>query len=463
MSLTLLAWSTLLGALLILAFKRPAYGVSVYMLTFFAEPDLWWWGRPIAGYRWNLYGGIALLVSVIVSRLLQTGSEPASRSRLSRLVGWLAVAMLVNATAVHLFLAPITEISAGPYWLLAKFVLLFFLISASIRTRADLRIVLLSIVLGAGYIGYECTVNDRGRLRGNRLEGVGAPGATGANQLASLMVTVLPTTGAFFLAGKRWERLAMLPIAPFILNVIILCNSRGAFLSLIAAAGFLVLCAPPRARKRIITLLCLGGVATWLLLGDPRIVDRFMSTFVDAEHRDHSAQGRIAYWTAGLRMLSDHPFGTGGDGFKRVYGPQYITVVSGESYDARSVHNGYINEACNWGVQGLFFQLAFIAGGVVLMWRTARSPATADDRFARLIGVMLLAGLSGFLVECMFGSFLDAEWGFWCVATACGYARVYSVCEAAAMQLPGYLSTPIAPRWGTRMHPLPGNVGATDL
>jgi len=427
MSLTLLIWLALLGALVVLSFKRPAYGVALYMLIFFAEPDLWWWGKVIGGYRWSLYGGIALLIAVLVSRLIGSSREPSRGGRAGRFLGWIAVAMLVNATIVHLLLAPSTTISSGPYWLLAKFVLLFFLISAAIRTREDLRTVLLSIVLGAGYIGYECTINDRGHMRQGRLEGVGAPGATGANQLASLMVTVLPITGAFFLAGKPWEKMLMLPIAPFILNVVILCDSRGAFLSLILSVVVLVFFAPPRVRKRVLMLVCLGGVATWMLLGDPRIVERFMTTFASKEHRDHSAQGRMDYWIAGLRMLGDHPIGTGGNGFKKVYGPRYIIAVNGEDFSARSIHEWYINEACEWGIQGLFLRLLFLMGGLALLWRITRLSETANDPFARLLGIVFIAGTAAFLVTCLFGDFLDAEWGYWMMTLAVAHARLVSI------------------------------------
>ena len=418
--------------LVVLSFKRPSYGVAVYMLIFFSEPDLWWWGHVIGGYRWSLYGGIALLVSVLVSRLMNSQGAPSGHRRAGRFVGWIAVAMLVNATFVHLLLAPNATVSSGPYWLLAKFVLLFFLISAAIRTRDDLRIVLLSIVLGAGYIGYECTINNRGHLRADRLEGVGAPGATGANQLASLMVTVLPITGAFFLAGKRWEKLLMLPIAPFILNVVLLCNSRGAFLSLILSTGVLLVFAPPRVRKRVLLLVCLGGVATWMLLGDPHIVERFMSTFANKEHRDHSAQGRIDYWIAGLRVLNDHPIGTGGDGFKRVYGPQYIIAVNGENFSARSIHEGYINEACEWGVQGLFLRMLFLIGGIALLWKSSRTPDTAHDPFIRLVGIVVITGMFAFLVTCLFGDFLDEEWGYWVMALGIAHTRLVNVPSAVA-------------------------------
>jgi len=460
MSLTLAAWLALLALFTVLSLRRPSWGIGVYMLTFFAFPGFWWWGRPIAHYRWSLIGGWIALVAVLISLASRRQASANGQPRLVGIARWAAVGILLNATFVHLLLADRPDIGSDAYWDLAKFVLLFFLITAACRSRDDLRIVLLSIVLGAGYIGYEATINDRGNIEGGRLEGIGAPGARGANQCASLMVTVLPLTGAFFLAGRRWEKLAMLPVAPFILNVILLCDSRGAFLSCFAMCGVLLFFAPRRVRKQILLLLGLGSIALYFLLDDPRIVERFMTTFTPAEERDSSAASRLDYWKAGLRMIGDYPLGAGGCGFKRVHGPKYIAEVNDQVYDARAVHNGYINEACEWGLQGLALRMLFIGAGFLLLWHAACRPLATDarqDLFARLLSMCLLAGLVGFLGTCMFGDRLDAEWGYWMVALAVAHARLYAApaegrakrpaTVAAPTPLSGRLSPAVPGRW----------------
>lgn len=434
MSLTLLCFVSLLAALVLLALHRPAFGVSVYLLTFFAHPSYWWWGQPLTGSftRWNMLGGIVLLGTLVVSgRFRIPFHGPPALQR----VQWAAIAMALNATFVHLLLAPYSAISAGPYWQLLKFTLLFFLIVGSISTVTDLRIVLISMLLGAGYIGYEVTINDRGAITHGRLEGIGAPGATGANQLASLMVTLLPLTGAFFLAGRRWEKLLMLPIAPFIVNVILLCNSRGAFLSAIGSAFLMLFMAPRGVRAKAMKLLCFGAFAVWMLLGDPRIVDRFLTTFASVEERDESAAGRLEYWQAGFRMIRDHPLGAGGHGFKYVYGPEYIRDVSGADFSARSVHNGFINQACEWGIQGLLLQMLFLAGGIGIAWRVMRSLSAEHELFGKLVTLSIATGTLGFLGECMFGSFLDAEWGYWVTALAVASYRVFGVSTTVSADL----------------------------
>ena len=447
LSLTLAVWFLAFGALAVLTFRRSVWAVGLYMLTFFACPPLWWWGRPVADYRWNLYGGIALLAAVACSRLLGKASVEDAQTPEGRRLGWLAVLLLVNATLVHLLLAS-SAVSTDSYLKLAKFVLLFVLIINAVRTRADLRLLLVMLVVGAGYIGFEVTLRDAGSIEGNRLEGAGAPGATDANHCASLMVTILPLAGMLFMIGRRWEKLLALALTPLILNVILLCNSRGAFMAAIASGILLFVAAPSETRRKAAKVLALGAVAAWLLLGDPRIVERFMTAFAGEEDRDSSAAGRLLFWQAGLAMVADRPLGSGGDGFKKVHGTKYLAKI-GIHEDVRAVHNGYINEACEWGIQGLILRLAFLGSAFLCVWRAARLYSRAGDETMGLLGAGIAASMTAFAVTSCFGDVLDAEWGYWMVAIAAIYWRLATSEDArcatthrAESITPGGLATP---------------------
>ena len=122
-------------------------------------------------------------------------------------------------------------------------------------------------------------------------------------------------------------------------------------------------------------------------------------------------------------MVSDYPLGAGGHGFKKVHGDRYLRDDGLEI--SKSVHNGFINEACEWGIQGFTLRMLFVGGALLLLWQTVRAPDLDDDTFARLLGCCLFAGLIGFCVTCLFGDFIDAEWGYWMVAFAVIHARLY--------------------------------------
>ena len=173
-----------------------------------------------------------------------------------------------------------------------------------------------------------------------------------------------------------------------------------------------------------------------------------MTTFTDAEERDSSAASRLDYWQAGLRMLADYPLGAGGDGFHDVHGPKYIAQVSGVYFDSRSVHNGFINTACDWGIQGLLLSLAFLGGALALLWRTMRACNTRGDERGALLACGLFAGVVGFLVTSLFGDYLDNEWGYWVAACAVAHVALYSVPSVGAyrMQQPLYYGYRFWPR-----------------
>src|SRR6185369_13621126 len=190
------------------------------------------------------------------------------------------------------------------------------LLSAAIKDRDDFNRTVAAIALGAAYIGWEVTVNKRGDFSGSRLEGVGAPAASTANSLANLMLIALPLAGSLLLRRSWKWRVVSVIAAPLILNVLLLCNSRGAFLGLIGTGAAFFVAARGETRKRAAQSLGIACVALYLLLGDPRIFERYTTTFTGSEQRDSSAASRILFWEAGLRLLNDHPLGAGGGAFK---------------------------------------------------------------------------------------------------------------------------------------------------
>lgn len=447
MSATAALWVAIALALLVASLRRPAYAIAFYMMTFFAAPHLWWWGRDLPDLRYASLAGVALLVTV----LLHQGPAAAGRGYKFSLVHVAALGMAVNATFVHFALASAPSISVKDYVELLKLVLLVFLMWRAIHDRRDLRVVIMAIALGAAYIGYEITINERGTFNSSRLEGVGAPGADASNSLANVMLVALPLIGSLFVHGEKRHKLTAILAAPLVLNVILLCNSRGAFLGLIGAGATFLLIARGPTRKQALKALALGGIALFLLLGDPKILDRFTTTFAGSEDRDRSAASRLEFWHAGLLMLSDYPLGDGGGAFKYNRGGRYLARVIGDN-DApdRSLHNGYLTEATEWGVQGFLLRMLFIGAALGAAYRTSvlcRKERRVDDS---LMGICLIVAAAGYLIQCMFGSFISNEWGYWIVALLVRYAELYRIPQAvaAAPEAPRVSTIPVVnPQW----------------
>jgi O-antigen ligase len=415
MSLTLVAWLATYVVLAVRAFTHSAtYGLSLYIFSFFINPAFWWWGvDTIGAYRWNLGAAIIFALAVLVERG-QDSSKPAVVSSWPTMLG---AALLVNVNLVHFLLAPSQEVSFERYLLVVKFVTLFFVLAVCIRNTKDLRLAFWALTLSAAYIGYEVTINERGQFFDGRLQGIGAAGVQEPNELAALLGTILPFTAGLFFTGSVREKIAIAVAGPMILNVVLLCNSRGAFVALILGAIVFLIAVKGPARKKVMRGFALGMLAVYLLLGDPEIAGRFMTTFASAEERDASASYRLVIWGAALSVLAEHPFGTGGDGFNRVYSRQYLET-------GRSTHNGFLSESIEWGLQGLLLKLLFLGSGVLVVRRAVQQRGFNDTE-STVIGACLITSMAILVAASVFADFLDNEWGYWFVGLMLGFARAY--------------------------------------
>jgi len=258
---------------------------------------------------------------------------------------------------------------------------------------------------------------------------------------------ILPIIGSLVLLPRWSGKIAALVSAPLNLNMFLFCNSRGGMLGMIVAGGSFLLTASGRARRHAAIALLLGGLVGYRLLADDEIIARFQSIFVAEEQRDASAQSRLIFWQAGMMMVRDHPFGSGGDGYKRVYGTDYL-LQFGIKQDIRAVHNGYINDAAEWGVQGLALRLVFIGIGVLAAFRVVRIAKRLRNPHDGVMGAALIASFVGFCITCVFGDFLDSEWAFWMVALAVAKDRLVREAAAAtetqAVAPAAVLSAPLA-------------------
>jgi putative inorganic carbon (hco3(-)) transporter len=419
-SLTAAIWLCLFCGLSVGSLQRPVYGVSLYMMTFFAIPHGWWWGTPLNAItmRWSLIASLVLATSVIVNNRINVVRDQPVAKRVFTLL----LLCAINATFVHFLLADNPVRSYNNLELMWKFLILSFLVYSSIQNADDLRVVLKTLIIGSLYIGYEVVINERGKVDSGRLEGIFIPGCGDSNYLAGILSMTVVLCGGLLLTGTKWEKLLSFIAAPFILDVILRCNSRGAFLALIAGACMLIYAAKGKLRKRALFGLALGCIALSLQLKDQDIINRFKSTFAEKEQRDASAESRVVMTTAGLRMFWDYPFGSGGEAaFKSDRGMKYIPWWT-KGYKA--VHNGYVDTLVAWGIQGFCLYMSAIWFASRALKRRINDCRKVDDTRAAFLGVIVQTALATQLVVSAFLSSLDGEWFYWLIALMLAYHRV---------------------------------------
>lgn len=419
MNITLLGWAVAFVVCCWLAFsQRSSWGFVAYLMTYFALPSTWWWGESLAflGARWNLVAAVIFLASVCFDRRPRQPLGPFARQAFY----WL-VPLAINAVAVHFILADTPELSWECLTNLLKREILTVLIILSIRDEVDLRIIALAVVAGTGYLGYEVVFNDEGNYFEGRLEHLPIPNAREANELSCLLLMSLPCAAVLLLKGKKLEKLLAAGMMVLVAEMLMRCNSRGAMVGLACGAVVMLVRAPGRVRLLALAVLCTLAAGTAYIMGPEqreRIRERIESIMVDDDEMDAAAESRLDYWRAGGAMLRDHPLGSGGNAaFRSERGLRYIrNLKTADKY--RSVHNGYLDVAAGWGVQGLVLLAVPFAILSVGLWRLKRTAFAQARHRDTLLVVCLESSLATALTASMFTNSLDAEWTFWWLAIA---------------------------------------------
>ena len=421
MSSTAALWLLAYLFLILKGLGRPALIACAYVMTFYNSPNLWWWGKDgllASVNRWSLYTGIILIVGNMFN-------SQKSRSLLGadRFVLFLLALYTVNCTLVHFLLADYPIVSYPEWDLLWKTMLIAILFRFAIHSIEDLNWILATSVVCCGYIGYEIVLNDAGKSIRGRLEGINFPGASGSNGAAVIMSMVFPFIAYLVICKPfKYSRWIGILSAPLVLDSVLRFNSRGTFLGMIVSGVMLLVMARGKSRRDALIAVFFGVLAFLYQAQDPKIWERLFSINASETERDVSASSRIDAWKAGLQMIADYPFGSGGRAaFISPRGNRYSSAALGRE-DFRSVHNGYISIAAGWGIQGfVLITLAFL----IAMWRAWLAikyfQEMGNEKMV-FLGAAILSAFFGQATTAMFGDYYDGEWFVWLAIFGLVYA-----------------------------------------
>lgn len=185
---------------------------------------------------------------------------------------------------------------------------------------------------------------------------------------------------------------------------ITLAASRGGFLGLVVAMGWLLW----HSRTRLRSLVLVGAVLGLLLAISP------LSPIERILHPDYSdtdsVRIHLALWHAGLQIVRDHPLaGIGVGQFKAAVGE-----YSSEKNLSLLAHNTYLEIAAEMGLPGLVLFLVIFGSSFLSLTRVRRAAARdrASPQFLRIAATGIQSGLLGFGVAAFFVSaeFLRMFW-----------------------------------------------------
>lgn len=393
----------------------------LYQLIYFLNPDNRWWSAAIPGISYSFVASILMLGALAMkyrecSNQAPWAEIPAFKWMIALLASYyLAYLFALNASTHDRFTFEFT-----------KLVLIVLVAYKLVNTQRALDISLWAYILGATYIGYVATIT--GRNSAGRVEGIGTVDANDANDLAAALVPTAAILMYYAWMGNKKVKVLCAFCGVFIVNGLVLINSRGAFLGVVAGAGlYLLYMIFSRYRRKgqrgMAVLIVALGISGGLYVTDDLFWER-MSTLKDVEDQQTSGSSRVNFWLATFDMMEDYPFGMGIDGYN-VASPFYLSQEHLGEGRYKSVHSMWFQGLSEVGWHGIFIFFALLVSLVRLSRKAKQWVLERDENIAYFKLLALECGLLSYLVAGSFINRFRAEILYWMILLIAIAINVY--------------------------------------
>ncbi len=393
----------------------------LYQLVYFLNPDDRWWSAQIPGISYSFITAMLMLVALSINYRRYSEISPWKAQPIFK---WMILILALYYIVGFFALRPTAHSQFTFIYL--KLIIIIMVAYKLVNTEKLLNMALWAYVVGATYIGYLATI--QGRNSQGRVEGIGMPDSPDANDTAAALVPAGAILLYFFWMGSKKIKLACLFCGAFIANGLVLINSRGAFLGIVASTGLYLLYMVfsrhrAKGQRAIAIFTVILGISGGLYVADESFWDR-MSTLQDVEDQQASGSSRVNFWLAALEMAKDRPLGMGVDGFNQL-SSLYIPpeFLGGTSF--KSVHSLWMQGLTEVGWLGLA-AFIFMLVGLFRLSRKAKQWVLANGQNSDYFKLLALeAALLGYLVSGTFINRFRAEILYWMIVLLVIGVNVY--------------------------------------
>lgn len=284
--------------------------------------------------------------------------------------------------------------------------------------------------------------------------GTGPGGIIGdENEVALACNTAIPMAGLGAIYARGFRRILCVGITIVLLAAVVVTNSRGGFVGLVALTAYLVLTS--KYVIRAIAAVLVAGVVFFAAL-PPSYRNELLSIKQEAtgEIEDGTADARYFLWEAAFNMWKAHPILGVGAGNSRFHTGDFQPKWGKPMYDDRdwsgtAIHSGFFEALSELGSVGIYIYGSMIVGHFTLLRRLRKKarndrkmPAALRDEIEMYAGA-LAGGMVGYLVSGLFLSVAYHPYPFYfaALALALGWAVEYERAGFTASP-PG----PVSPR-----------------
>ena len=263
------------------------------------------------------------------------------------------------------------------------------------------------------------------------------------NDLAALALLPLGVgVGLLKVERFKWTRYLTIASVAILPLLILMTQSRGAFLALLFFGGLFLL--GQRKRARMLLVMALLGVMVVAVA--PRGVwerVRGLGQATSTENlgnvdREGSARQRFEIWRVATSLIGDHA--VTGVGFGAYIYAHAERVIAGDfnrtARGQRDTHSTYLNVAAETGLPGLALFLAMVTAAIVSTDRIRRRWRTLlPDEAGRLYALELALG--AYMIAGIFGSFSRLSFLYIFLAYMYAVARSTDVQGLGALSIGG--------------------------
>jgi len=371
----------------------PIWGLLIYIFVYFNIPNQQWWGYIVPDLRWSLISACILVISCMLHHAALNSAGIIKSFTFQLLLFILSV---VTVTSIF---SPYQAIATGAIYDFSRYVLIYFLVFKVVKNYTYYRYVMMVML---GTLFYFAHVARSAHI-GGRLEGFGLVDANDSNMLATLVLLLAPFYIAFILSEKSWWRIV--PVFPFVyvLNMFVLCQSRGALIGLLAQLFFLFFVMGKKIGRKKSFALCVSIVLMFVTLMNDSYKARILDLYngLAAGKIESTSTGRLDIWRYSIEMIRDYPFGSGGGTYEKL-SAQYIPAeLMPYGYDYRSSHNTYLKVLVELGPFGFIAFILVISANILILLKNI-SKKSAGDECLLFHRVALLIGICGYFVSSLF-------------------------------------------------------------
>ncbi|MEP1446587.1 MAG: O-antigen ligase family protein [Paraglaciecola sp.] len=355
----LLFYSTYLAGFFFTFKRSAALAFAIYQAVYYFHPQNRWWGYMVPDISYSFFT-VLLMFTVFALNFKILNENKLLKSPHMR---WIYFILFLFTIATFYAVIPWNhEYSLTIFF---KLVIIMSVAYKLVNTTKDMDFILIAHIFGGWYLSF--VAFQIGRNSGDRVEGIGTVDSPDSNGAAAAIAPSIVLALYYLWVTKNKILKGALAISIlFMVNAIVLINSRGAFLGVACSVLYFIYHMFFSKFQRPYQKIAVIGIVIMGLLGvirvaDDSFVERMQSIFTsEVSSKKETGATRTEYWKAAWEMAKDHPFGAGIAGFQ-FYAPSYIAqnVNTGNSRN-RAVHSTWFEALSEIGYLGLGALIAML-------------------------------------------------------------------------------------------------------